>query len=183
MLKKVRDTWSSQNSKRKEEREWNTWRFQSVKNRDSPYFHGNHQKRESRDQRSTKIFRIRNHCLNFTHLHFLIKVYDLHLLRSGFWLSNIFDVSMPLIHTYLKLHSKPFRDRMKRRQNNQMPWWGSYTLSDRVNHLRNLHFIFAKLIKPLDRRLIKEWMIGNSAKTVLSCNRLGIWKSNKPHRN
>ena len=41
-----------------------------------------------------------------THLHILIKVYDLNLLGSGFWLSNIYDVSMPLIHTYLKLHSK-----------------------------------------------------------------------------
>jgi hypothetical protein len=59
----------------------------------------------------------------------------------------VFDLTIYVVqvclsfHTYLKLHSKPFRDRMKRRQNNQMPWWGSYTLSDRVNHLRNLHFI------------------------------------------
>ena len=37
MLKKERDTWSTQNSKRKEEKEWNTWRFQSIgKERDNP---------------------------------------------------------------------------------------------------------------------------------------------------
>jgi hypothetical protein len=29
-----------------------------------------------------------------------------------FLFSNIYDVSMPLIHTYLKLHSKPFSDRV-----------------------------------------------------------------------
>ena len=30
ILKKERDIWSSQNSKRKDEKEWNTWRFQSI---------------------------------------------------------------------------------------------------------------------------------------------------------
>jgi hypothetical protein len=56
-----------------------------------------------------------------------------------------------------------------------------YTLSDRVNHLRNLYF-FTKLIKPLDRRLIKEWMICDSVIIILSCNRPWTWKSYKPHK-
>ena len=56
------------------------------------------QKRENLDERSIKILGIGQYS---THLHILIKVYDLHLLGSGFWLSNICDVSMPLIHTYL----------------------------------------------------------------------------------
>ena len=113
-----------------------------------------------------------------THLHILIKVYDLHLLRSGFWLSNICDVSMPLIHTYLKLHSKLFRDRMKRRQNKCLckdhthwatEWiiWGTYSL-------------FLQNSISLDRRLIKEWMIGNSIKSILSCNHLRLGKAISP---
>ena len=43
-----------------------------------------------------------------------------------------------------------------------------------------LTFYFAKLIKPSDRRLIKEWMIGNSVKTVLSCNHLRLGKTISP---
>ena len=101
-------------------------------------------------------------------------------LDSVFWLNNTCDASMPLISFLPKAPLKAFSDRMKRRQNNQIPWWGSYTLSDRVNHLRNLHFIFAKLLKPPDRRSIKEWMIGNSVKSVLSCNRLRLGKAISP---
>ena len=113
-----------------------------------------------------------------THLHILIKVYDLHLLGSGFWLSNICDASMSLIHSYLELQSKPFRDRMKRRQNNALV---------RIIHIERssesfeeLTFYFAKHIKPSDKRLIKEWMISNSVKTVLSCNHLRLRKAISP---
>ena len=84
---------------------------------------------------------------------------------------------MPLIRTYLKLHSKPFRDRMKRRRNNALV---------RIIHIERssgsfekLTFYFAKFIKPPDRRLIKERMIGNS----VNCSILQPpknWKSNKP---
>ena len=95
-----------------------------------------------------------------------------------FWLNNICGVSMPLIHTYPKLHSKPLEIGWK--EGKLIPWWGPYTLSDWANHLRNLYFIFAKLIKPPDRRLIKEWMIGNSFKTVLSCNHLRLGKAISP---
>ena len=114
-----------------------------------------------------------------THLHFLIKVYDLHLLRSTFWLSNICDASMPLIHTYPKLHSKPLEVGWKEgktikclgedRTHWAIEWiiWGTY-------------IYFEKLIKPLDRRLIKEWMIGNSVKSVLSCSRLRLVNAISP---
>ena len=113
-----------------------------------------------------------------THLHILIKVYGLHLLGSGFWLSNICDVSMPLIHTYLKLHSKLFRDRMKRRQNNAMV--RNIHIERSSESFEELTFYFAKLMKPLDRRLIKEWMIGNSIKTIPSCNHLRLGKVISP---
>ena len=43
-----------------------------------------------------------------------------------------------------------------------------------------LIFYFAKLIKPPDRRLIKEWMIGNSVKIVLSYNYLRLGKAISP---
>ena len=58
----------------------------SKRKKDSPYFQikGNHKReRESHDQRSTKIFRVRK---NFKIPHtctILIKVYDLYLLGSG----------------------------------------------------------------------------------------------------
>jgi hypothetical protein len=52
----------------------------------------------------------------------------------------------------------------------------SYTLSDRVNHLRNSH-LFCKTHKPLDRWLIKERMIGDSIIIVLSCNQPRTSKS------
>ena len=62
MLKKERDTWSSQNSKRKEKKKKmrNTWRFQSIEKREIAHTSKVIiQKRESHDQRSIK--NIRNH--------------------------------------------------------------------------------------------------------------------------
>jgi hypothetical protein len=116
-------------------------------------------------------------------LHFLIKVYDLHLLDSVFDLATLCDASMPRSHTYLKYHQKAFRGRMKKKAKYQMPWWGSYTLSDWVNHLSNLLFILQNSKHPDKKKLIKEWMIGNSVTTVLSCNHPRTRKSNKPYRN
>jgi hypothetical protein len=75
---------------------------------------------------------------------------------------------------------KSFSGRLwKRRQNafGEVP----YTLSDWMNHSRNLHF-FTKLTKSLDRWCIKAWMIGDSIITILSCNHPRTWKSKKPHR-
>jgi hypothetical protein len=45
-----------------------------------------------------------------------------------------------------------------------------------------LTFYFTKFIKPLDRWLIKEWMIGDSVITVLFCNHPRTWKIYTPHR-
>jgi len=140
IIKKNRGPWNSQIRKRKKKK-WKTLRFQMLKKRKKKIAHTSKAiitREKVMIKGVPKILGLEKYS---THLHILIKVYDLHILGSDFWLSNICDVSMPLIHTYLKLHSKPFRDRMKTRQNNQMPWWGSYTLSDRVNHLRNLCFI------------------------------------------
>jgi len=61
-----------------------------------------------------------------------------------------------------------------------MPWWGSYTLSDWVNHLRNLYLFCKKLTKLPDRKLIKEWMISNSTKIVLFCNHARLGKAISP---
>ena len=43
------------------------------------------------------------------------------------------------------------------------------------------YICFTKVIKPSDRWLIEEWMIGDSVITVLSCNRPRTWKSYTPH--
>ena len=159
----------------KDEKEWNTRRFQSVQNKIAHTPKIIIKREKVMNQGVPKILGLGKYP---THLHILIRVYDSYLLASSFWLSNICDVSMPLIHTYLKLHSKPFRDRMKRRQSNALV---------RIIHIERssesfeeLTFYFAKLIKPLDRRLIKEWMIGNSVKTVLSCNHLRLRKTISP---
>ena len=81
------------------------------------YFQGNYQKeRKSWSKGVPKILGLGKYS---THLHILIKVYDLHLLGSSFWLSNICDISMPLIHTYLKPHSNVMV-RIRRRKNMSM---------------------------------------------------------------
>ena len=67
---------------------------------------------------------------------------------------------------------------MKRRQNIKSLWWGLYTLSDRMHHLRNFTFYFVMLSEPPKRKLIKEWMTSNSVKPILSCNHPRTWKSN-----
>jgi hypothetical protein len=47
-------------------------------------------------------------------LHFLIRLHDLFLLGSNFWLSNIWKASMPL-HPYPELHISLISGRRKRR--------------------------------------------------------------------
>ena len=102
-------------------------------------------------------------------------------LRSDFWLSNICDVSMPQFHTYPKLHQKAFSGRMKRRKiSNALVRFHTHRAIERI--IRGTYIYFIKLIKPLDRWLIKEWMIGDSVIIILSCNRPRTWKSYKPHR-
>ena len=48
--------------------------------------------------------------------------------------------------------------------------------------IRGTYICFTKLIKPSDRWLIKEWMIGDSVITVLSCNHPRTCKSYTPHK-
>ena len=103
-------------------------------------------------------------------------------LRSGFWLSKICDASMPHFHTYPKLHSKAFSGRVKRRQKFEMPLVRFHTLWTIDRIIWGTYICFTKLIKPLDRWLIREWMIGDSIITILSCNRPRTWKSYMPHR-
>ena len=63
-----------------------------------------------------------------------------------------------------------------------MPWWGFIHIWAIMRIIRGTYFCFTKLIKPLDRWLIKEWMIGDSVITILFCNRPRTWKSYTPHR-
>ena len=119
--------------------------------------------------------------LNFTHLHFLIKVYDLHFLGSGLLLSNTMWCKYASLSYLFKTPQKPFRGRMKRRKISKafgedythwaIEWfiWGTY-------------FLFVKLIKPLERKLIKEWMTSNSVITILSCKHPRTWKSNETRK-
>ena len=104
-------------------------------------------------------------------------------LRSSFWLSKICDESMPHFHTYPKLHSKAISGRIwKRRKIFKCLWWGFIHIERSRESFEELTCYFTKHIKPPDRWLIKERMIGNSVTTVLSCNSLRTWKSYTPHR-
>ena len=131
-------------------------------------------------QRSTKLFRIWNitkiphTCTSWSKCMACIS------LRSGFWLSKICDASMPHFHTYPKLHSKAFSDRVKRRQNFQIPLVRFHTLWAIERIIWGTYICFTKLVKPSDRWLIKEWMIGDSVITFLSCNHPRTWKSYRP---
>ena len=89
---------------------------------------------------------------------------------------------MPHFHTYPKLYSKALMVGYENKGKISNAFGEvSYTLSDRENHLRNLH-LFCKTYKTLDRWSIKERMIGDSVKTVLSYNRPRAWKSYTPHK-
>ena len=115
MLKKERDTWSSQSNNRNKKKKMEHMKVPKYwKKREITHTSKAIIKREKVMIKGVpKILGLEKKYS--THLHILIKVYGLYLLGSGFWLNNICDVSMPLVHTYLKLHSKPFRCRMKRR--------------------------------------------------------------------
>ena len=149
--------------KRKEKRK--------QRNKDSLYFRIKAliQKDRFMIQRSTKIFRIRtlwkisHTCTSWS------KCVTCISLRSGFWLSKICDASMPHFHNYLKLHSKPLVVGYEKKAKSNAFGEVSYTLSDRENHLRNLH-LFCKTYKTLDRWSIKERMIGSSVITILPKN-------------
>jgi hypothetical protein len=110
------------------QRAWRKEKKKEERNNDSPYFQikGISSKRE-RDSWSKEykkyielgtIWKIPHTCMSWS------KCMTYITLRSGFWLSKIWDASMPQFHTYPKLHSKAFSGRVKRRQNIKMPWWG-----------------------------------------------------------
>jgi hypothetical protein len=61
-------------------------------------------------------------------------------------------------------------------------WWGIIHIEWSRESFEELTFLLPKFIKPPDRWLIKERVIGNSVITVLSCNCPRTWKSYKPHK-
>jgi hypothetical protein len=103
-------------------------------------------------------------------------------LWSSFWLSKICDASMLHFHTYPKLHSKAFSGRIRKRRKitNALVRFHTPWAIERI--IWETYFCFTKLIKPLDRWLIEEWMIGDSVITILPCNRPRTWKSYTPHK-
>ena len=136
-------------------------KYWKKKNKDNPYFQGNYQNRESHDQRSTKNIRIRKNiphtCTSWSKCMTCIS------LDPVFYLT-IYVMQVYLsFHTYPKLHSKPLKIGWKEGKTTKclgedhthwvIEWiiWGTY-------------IYFTKFIKSPDRRLIKEWMIGNSVK-------------------
>jgi hypothetical protein len=127
-----------------------------------------------------KIFRIRNFikilhtCMSWSKCMTCIS------LRSGLWLSKICDASMPHFHTYLKLHSKTLVLGYEKEGKipNALVRFHIHWAIERI--IWGTYICFTKLIKPLDRWLIKEWM--TSIITVLSCNCPRTWKIYTPHR-
>jgi hypothetical protein len=78
--------------------------------KDSPYPKKGGERESHTKKRGlhTKIHKIS------THLHILIRLHDLFLLGSSFWLRNIWKGSMPL-HPYPELHRSLISGRWKRR--------------------------------------------------------------------
>ena len=69
-----------------------------------------------------------------------------------------------------------------KKANTKCFWWGFIHIDRSRESFEELTFVLQKLIKSSDRWLIKEWMIGDSVITVLSCNHPITWKSYMPHR-
>jgi hypothetical protein len=88
----------------------------------------------------------------------------------------------PTFHTYPKTPLKAFSGRIwKRRQiPNDLVRFHTHWAIERI--IWGIYVCFTKLIKPLDRWLIEEWMIGDSVINVLSCNRSRTWKAIRPTR-
>ena len=121
---------------------------------------------------------------NPTHLHVLIKVYELHPLEVRSFLSKICDASMPHFSYLPKTPLKSLSGRIwKRRQKYQMPLVRFHTHWAIKRIIWGTYFCFTKLIKPSDRWLIIEWMFGDFVITILSCNRPRTWKSYMSHMN
>jgi hypothetical protein len=103
-------------------------------------------------------------------------------LRSGLWLSKICDASMPHFYIYPKLHSKALVVRYEKegKISNALVRFHTHWAIERM--IWGTYISLQKFIKPPDRWLIKEWMIGESIITVLSCNRPRTWKNYMLHR-
>ena len=103
-------------------------------------------------------------------MHILIRMYVCFFQGSGFWLSKIWETSMPHL-PYLQLHIKPIRSRMWRKAT-LMPWWGTiHFWAIREYHLRNSDF----LLKNLQNLRIDSWSryewLCTCYITILSLNR------------
>jgi hypothetical protein len=145
----------------------------------STYFPKRHlSKRESWYKGVPKIFRIRNH---FSHTYTSrSKCMTCISLWFNFWLSNICDASMLTLPTQNSTQS--FSGRLWKEGKFKMPLvrYDTHWAIERI--IWGTYIYFAKLIKPLDRWLIKDQMIGDSVITIPSCNHPRTWKSKKPYK-
>jgi hypothetical protein len=98
------------------------------------------------------------------------------------WLSNICDTSMPTFIPTQNSTQKALVVGYEKKANLKCLWWGIIHNEWSSESFEKLTFLLQKFIKPPDRWLIKEQMIGNSVIPVLSCNRPRTWKSYKPHK-
>ena len=96
--------------------------------------------------------------IHHTHMHILIRMYVCFFQGSGFWLSNIWETSMPHL-PYLQLHIKPIRSRMWRKAT-LMHWWGTiHFWAIWEYRLRNSDFLLKNLQNLRIDKLIKVWVI------------------------
>ena len=96
-----------------------------------------------------------------------------------FDLAKLCDASMPLFHTYPKLHKRLLEIGWKERQTSKAFGEDHTQLSDQVNHLRT-YFYFVKLSKTSRKKVnqrINDWCF---CKTILSCKHLRLGKAISP---
>ena len=89
-------------------------RKEKERNKDSPNFQikRHSPKREIHDSKEYKNILELGSYKHSTHLHVLIKVYDLHLLEVRFFTAKYVMQVCPTFHTYPKLHSKAMSGRI-----------------------------------------------------------------------
>ena len=95
----------------------------------------------------------------------------------------IYHVSLKKFHLPKRIVWAMLKKEKRRKEVKlSMPWWGFIHIWAIERIIWGTYICFTKLIKPLDRWLIEEWMIGDSVITVISCNHPRTWKSYMPHR-
>ena len=94
-----------------------------------------------------------------THLHILIKVYDLFLFGSSLWLNNTSKASMPL-YFFPELHISLIK-MIGEKKVKTLPWWGSKTKRViRENNLRSKTILSFQKNKKMKTQVSKQEQLG-----------------------